>query len=448
MRMKSGLLALCLALGAGDAPAAEMFQSVRSPGGLPFWYLRREEEPRAIVVGSFLDAFALDHPDKISAPLVGSSMMDEGPKGMTAGEYNESLKDVQARCGVSSGPMASTFTVESRAPDLGEALDVCFRVVTEPALRDRDFERLRKSTVTSRARMESNPGALSGYLMRRLTWAAVPFSRWNEPEEIAKITAADVELWRREVFTRGNLVVVAVGAPGAAEFGAMIDRTFGKLPEGTPAADRKAPPPAYPGKTIVLERPVEQTALAIEGWIPVESAEVQAATIGNNVLGGGMDRRLGRAVRGEQGATYGISSGLGLLAPGLRTFGVRSALANDLAPAALKRVREEVERWRKDGVSEEETAAARGQLASSFEKSLESPGGKALTLVTMLRSNRTAEDEALYIDRLRATPTPEINRVVRERTPATLTTLIIAPKADGFGADCVIHAVNEIETCR
>ena len=374
--------------------------------------------------------------------------MNRGPKGVSAGEYAEQLKDVQARCGVSTDAMTATFSVETKPEDLGEALDACFRVVTEPALRDIDFERLRKASVISRERIETNRSGLASYVMRRLSWAGAPFSRWNEPEEIAKISAADVDLWRREVFARDNLVLVVVGPQEASVFGALIDRGFGKLPEKAAAAGGEPPAPAWSGKTIVYELAGEQTALVMEGPLAIENPESQAVTIGNNAFGGGMDRRLGRAVRGEQGATYGISSGIGSLAPGLRTFSIRSALANDLALAAIARVREEYARWRKDGVTAAEVAASRELLATSIDRSVETPGGKAFSLVSMLRSKRSVEDEARYTERLRATEAAEVNRVVREKTPERLTTVIVAPKAEGFGADCVIRALKEIDSCR
>jgi zinc protease len=307
---------------------------------------------------------------------------------------------------------------------------------------------LRRASVVGRARMGNNPNALAGYLMRRLTWGHAPFSRWSEPEEIAKIGAGEVDLWRREVLARDNLTIIAVGPLDAASFGVLIDRSFGHLPEKAATTTGLAPAPLYPAKTIVFERPGDQTVLLMEGALTIEPAESQAAAIGNNVLGGGSDGRLGRAVRGEQGATYGISSGMGVLAPGRRTFSIRSALASDLAAAALRRVRDETDRWRHEGVSEAEAAWSRSRLAANADRGVETPGGKVAALLSMLRNGRTAEDEAGYVEALRATSTAEINRVLRERVPAPMTTLIVTPKADGLGADCVIRDVGDIETCR
>ena len=430
------------------AQAAETFQAATTPGGLKFWHLQRADAQRSVVLASFVDVFALKHPDKIAAPIVGASLMQSGPKGISSGEFNEQLKDLQARGGVSVSPMSALFSVEAKPDDLREALDLCIRLITDPALRQTDIERIRKATVANRARLETNRGGLAAYLMRKLTSFDGPFGRWAEPEEIVKIGAADVELWRGEVFARDNLTLITVGTQDADAFGAMIDSAFSELPAKAAPTDAIAPAPVYSGKTVVLERDGTQTAIIMEGALAINNREGPAATIGNNVLGGGLDRRLSKAVRGEQGATYGISSGIGQLAPGQRTFSIRSSLANDLAAAGLNRAREEYQRWRNDGVSEDEAAAARSLLATNFDKGAETPGGKAFALIAMLRTGRNAEDEALYAERVRQTDVGEVNRVLREKMPAKLTTLIVAPKAEGFAADCIIKEVSEIDTCR
>ncbi len=425
-----------------------MFGLAKTLGGLPFWHLQRVDAQRAVIVADFADAFALNHADKIAAPLVGAALMGYGPKGMSSGEFNEQMKDVQARCGVSANIMSSVFSVEAKPEDIAEALDACFHIVTEPALRDKDIERLRKSSADGRARQEQDRGSLAGLVMRQLVLVNGPFGRWSEPDEVAKITAGDADLWRREVFARDNLTIVAVGAQDAAAFGVMIDKNFSQLPEKAAVKAGVAPAPVYPAKTIVLEREGAQTAIVLENAVNIEASEGPAVTIGNNVLGGGMDRRLGKAVRGEQGATYGIGSGIGQAAPGQRSFSIRSALANDLAAGGLKRAREEYENWRLNGVSEVENEASRSLLATSIDKGAAEPGGKAYALVNMLRTSRTAEDEALYTERMRATPAIEVNRVLRARMPEKLTTVIVAPKADGYNADCVIRDVKEVARCR
>jgi zinc protease len=430
-----------------SAKARETFQRATTPGGLPFWYLTRPDADRAVIMGGFNDTFALTHPDRIATPNVGAALLRRGPRDISAGEFNERLNDVRAQCGISTAPMFATLVAQAAPADIGDALDLCMDVIAAPALRERDLDHIGQDAVANRRRLEENREALASMLMRRLTQAGAPFGRWNDPEEVARVSTADVEQWRRDTFSRDGLMIVAVGAIDAATLGPIIDRAFGQLP-ATGGARVAAPPPVFSDKTIVFERPGEQTAMVMEGPIDIPPDQAPIAFIGNNVLGGGLDRRLSKAVRGELGATYGISSSVFLLAPGQRYLRIGSALANDLAVVGIGRTREVYERWRLEGVTEDEAASARAQLASGFERNVETPYGKAFALLSLLRVGRSAEDEAEYVDRLRAIPTDAVNRLLRDKAPARLTTVLVAPSAAGLGADCVIHAIAEIDSCR
>ncbi len=449
LQLALAIVALHLWPAAGArAQAVDAFKLVKSPGGIEFWHLQRDAWPRAVVLGNFLDSFALAHPEKIATALVASALSTSGPKDMPPGEFNEQVKDLRGNGSLGAQAMQTSFFVEARPADIGEALDLYFGSILNPALREEDFSRLRQRSRANRARMLADSGSLSNYLLNRLTLDDGPFGRWSDPDEIEKITAEDVAQWRREVLARDNLVISAIGNLDAAQFGAMIDRTFGKLPEYAVAGRAPTPKLSISGKTVVLERETAQTAIAMQGELVIEPAEAAAVNIASNVLGGGLDRRLSRAVRGEQGATYGIGAGIGQPFPGVRTFSIRTQLANDLALAALTRAREVYSGWRSGDVSEDEAAPARALLSTQFEKATESPAERAFTLMQMLRTHRSAKDEAEYAQRTRDAPLADINQVLREKMPTKFTTLIIAPKADSFHPDCVIHAVSEVDKCR
>ena len=449
MRMFRLFAAIVVTACACGASAAELFREEKTPGGLSFWYLQRPEAHRSTVVAGFADVFALNHPDKIGAPAVGASLLRSGPKGITAGEFNEQLRDLQAGGGVSAAPMTATFSVEAKPEDLGAAMDLYIRILTEPALRQRDLTRYQKSNVIARAQIENSPTSIAAWLTRRLTMGNSPFGNWSEPEAIGKVTLEDIDQWRREVFARDNATIIAVGKEDAATFAAHIDRAWSRLPEKARAREGEAPKLSFNGKTIVLEREMQQTAVVMQGPLEFGSlAEALAFTIGNNAFGGGMDRRLGRAIRQGQGATYGIGSSVGQPTPRQRTFNISSSFGHDLAAGAIARTKQEYDKWRREGVSEQEAAASRSLLATGFDRGVESPGGKAQALLSMFRSGRTAQEEATYTERLRGIGVAEVNRIVREKAPEKFTTVIVAPKAEGFGADCVIKALEEIDRCR
>lgn len=449
-RGRAVFIALAAALFASVAPAFgdAPFTLAHSPGGFAFWYLQRSDAHETVLLGGFNDGWVLAHPDRSATPVVGAALSRYGPKSLPAGDFNEELKDVRAHCGLLAGPMYSTFSLEAHPAEFGEALDLCFGILSEPALRASDLEKIRKGSEAGHLRMMERPEAIAGLLMRRATLGDAPFARWEEPEAIAAVTPADVDAWRSAVFARDNLTIVVVGSLDVDAAAAMIDKTFVRLPEHAAPAPTAPPAINFSGRTILLEKPGEQTAILLEGGLDLVLGEGPVALVGVNVLGGGLDRRLSKAVRGELGATYGISAGLGQFTPTQRYIAIRSALANDLAPAALARVREVYATWRRDGVTEEENSSAREQLASGFDKNSETSSGRAYGLLALLRGGASAAYEANYTDNLRRIDSDRVNLLLRDKAPERLTTVIVAPSASGFNADCVIHSIDEAATCK
>ena len=119
-----------------------------------------------------------------------------------------------------------------------------------------------RATVSRQA--DGNAETLAQRLLTRLMIADGPHRRFAtaEPGMFGRVTVADIEQWRRNILVRDGLVLVAVGPLDAAEAGREIDQLFAGLPQrGSALAPVKAVLRA-PGKLVVLERPVVQSAVA------------------------------------------------------------------------------------------------------------------------------------------------------------------------------------------
>ena len=64
MNARRFIAVAALVVFARGAGAAELFRQEKTPGGLTFWHLQRPEANRSTIIGSFVDVFALNHPDK------------------------------------------------------------------------------------------------------------------------------------------------------------------------------------------------------------------------------------------------------------------------------------------------------------------------------------------------------------------------------------------------
>ena len=154
---------------------------------------------------------------------------------------------------------------------------------------------------------------------------------------------------------RDGLVLVAVGPLDAAEAGREIDGLFAGLPQRGSALAPVKPVLRAPGKLVVLERPVVQSAIAAGGpaslAVTPDLARTQLAVA---AFGGSPSARLWRAVRERLGAAYGISAGLQSVDLDTLALFIRTAVANDKAKDALAAIREEYARFVTDGMTDGE----------------------------------------------------------------------------------------------
>ena len=147
--------------------------------------------------------------------------------------------------------------------------------------------------------------------------------------------------------------------------------------------------------TLFKKKPIEQAHFAI-GFPTVarEDKMLPAVQVMNTILGGGMSSRLFKRVREELGLAYSVYSyGTFYAETGLLTIyaGVNPAKAQD----ALSAVREAVETFVKEGVTEEEFARGREQVKSGAVFSQENTASQMLLYgKEMLYNNRVYDFEA------------------------------------------------------
>ena len=262
----------------------------------------------------------------------------------------------------------------------------------------------------------------------------------------------EVEAWRHAVFARDSLVVAAAGRSTEEAIVATIDHAFGELPERT---SLPMPPDITfrrDGRTIVIERPVSQTSLVLGGGTSLVWADERdqpLSGIALNAFAAGPTSRLFRAVRDELGASYGSTAALPMLGGAARYFVISSSVDPASAPRALAVIRAEYDRFRQEGLTSTEFEAARARLVNGLEEQARRAGPASALLRDLLRQGRNAAEGPAVLEYLRHRLTrEEVNAHVRQCWPELpLTTVIVAPSAEGLAADCVVRRHEEPERC-
>ncbi len=259
-----------------------------------------------------------------------------------------------------------------------------------------------------------------------------------------------MDAWRKAVLAKSNLTVVSAGPLPREAASALADRVFGDLPEDS----REGEPvpftlPAAKARTIVIERPVEQSVIVAGGPVRWGSggAEGAARAMALSVLGGGNRSRLFVAVRERLGAAYGASAGISQIAGANGVLAMESSVANEKVGEALAAMRQEYATFREGGVKPDEIEPIKRRMANSFAETMRRPGSAAGAIRGALLNGLPPDSPDRQVGWIRRQNVESVNALIRERLPDALTVIVVTPKAEGLGADCVIGGLDELQRC-
>ena len=235
----------------------------------------------------------------------------------------------------------------------------------------------------------------------------------------------------------------------ADEVGREIDQLFGALPASGSRPVTAKPVLRAPGKLVVLERPVVQTAIVAGGPLDLAiTPDLLRTQLAVSVFGGGTSSRLWRAVRETLGAAYGVSAAFQPVDFDTRLLAIRTSVANDRAMGVIAAVRDEYARFLTDGVVETELDPLKQIYVTGHRDRLRRGPSLAAGLLTLVLHGYPDDFLATYEKRVQGYDRAAIDADLRTAFPKPpLTVAVVAPSAEGLAADCVIKAPDEIARC-
>jgi zinc protease len=253
------------------------------------------------------------------------------------------------------------------------------------------------------------------------------------------------------VLVRERAIIVSAGPLSAEAAGQVIDRLLAGLPKVAPSGTRAATELRNGGRLVVLEKPgIAQTSIAAGGptkW--VSGVDLMAGTLGTRVLGGDFNSRLNSVVRGKLGATYGIGARLSSYDPKSYALSVTSAVDNVQAKAAIDAIRATYATFLGEGITAAEFEAQRTKYRQELRDRDTKAQSTANTAFVLLMAGLPLDMMVTQQARLNALTVSDVNRLISEKmAQLPLTIAVVAPSAEGLGADCVIRALEELDTCR
>jgi zinc protease len=314
-----------------------------------------------------------------------AAMLRRGTKTRSADDISRAIDfvggtlDAQA----SNESMSASCSVLSR--DAALCLDLLSDILLRPSFPEDEMPEVRDQMLAAIATRYDNPHALgSVHFDNQLFGDKHPDGWVLTPEDVRKITRADLEkFWK--TYIRPNRAVLAIaGDVDVARLRTDVGKAFGAWSRATvPFRPVWKLPALDATRVLLVDRPdLTQTTIVLgHGGIEHADPRWYAATLMNYVLGGSdFSSRLMTEVRAKRGLTYGIGSSFGAsLYPG--AFRVVASTRNVTAVEALRAAIDEIRRMRAEGPTPAELEKAKGFYAGSTPFSLQTASGIAAALV-------------------------------------------------------------------
>ena len=276
-----------------------------------------------------------------------------------------------------SGRDYATLTLRVLKKDFDKGLGILTDVLTQPTFPVDELRREVEKTLASIQAAEDDPENVAE---KEFLKTLFPNSRYGHPiegtkESLKRITREDLFEFYRRYYHPNNGILVIVGDITRDEIRSRVLPQFEAWPSEKGPEERFVVAFSDQKKTIKIDRSITQANIILgHRGVSRDNPDYYALTVMNYILGGGgFSSRLFDEIRVKRGLAYSVAS---YFDPGRfpGSFQIVLQTKNASAREAIALSLQEMERIRKEPVSEKELEGAKKYLMGSFPMRLDTQG--------------------------------------------------------------------------
>lgn len=389
-------------------PGEDDITRVELPNGIVVLVRPNFNSPSIVLNGYVQVGSLFDPPDKLGLSSFTASSLLLGTQTFDYNRIYDQLESAAASLSFEGGTHITSFGGRALAEDFDMLCEIFSSALREPTFPAEQVERKRAQILTSLVMRSQDTAEMASLTFDEILFADHPYRFPEEGtlESVQRIAVEDLVHFHRLHYGPRGMVIVVVGAIEPSNALAILSE---HLADWQNAAQPLPPelPPLQPLPQTVEKKVFipgkSQVDLLIGSVGPQRNApEYLSAAIGNNILGQfGLMGRIGDAVRERAGLAYyaysSLSSGIG---PGSWT--VAAGVAPHNVVRAIEIIRQEIQRFVQEKVSEEELSDSQTNFIGRLPLSLESNMGVAYALGNLERYGLGLNYYRQYADLVRS----------------------------------------------
>jgi zinc protease len=400
------------------------------PNGLTILFLENRNIP-ALTLKLFINAGQrAETPGKEGLSNFVANLLNEGTAKRTSAEISQTIESVGGRLRIT----AEGLEIEVLKEHAQLAFDLASDMVCNPLFSEESISDLQNRVIAEIKSDEDDPETVTQSAFRELVYGKHPYHAPLKGYEssVKSFTREDALSFHKNFYVPANCVLIIVGDISEEESLSLAQKYFGIWEKREPAKLQIPEPVIQPAKTQYIAKDLDQVYICL-GHLGIrrENPDYYALLVMDCILGSapGFTSRLMKRLREEEGLAYAIYSSIAEsseVEPG--RFAACAACEAKNKEQMLKGLQEEIEKIRKEKVSEEELQCAKGYLTGSFVFALQTNVQLARQILYMKRFKLGFDYIKRYSELVESVTAEDILRAASKHLqPDKISTVICGP---------------------
>lgn len=296
-------------------------------------------------------------------------LLTYGTKRRSALQISDALDFIGASLSTGCSENLASVSMTILKKDLSTGLALLAEALTQSTFPQEEIERQKQSIVASLKARDEEPGDIAE---RRFSAALFPNSPYGRPvagmeSSVRAISQKGLREFYERYYRPNRTIMAVVGDVTAEEIDEALNQAFSSWKKGEPGGKPLVPSATGAPTLIRVDKELTQANIIMghEG-VTRGNPDYYVIQVMNNILGGGgFSSRVVDSIRNERGLAYSVYTYFNA-DKSHGTFQFVMQTKNDSAREAMRIAREEIERIRREPVSEQELNDAKDYLTGSF----------------------------------------------------------------------------------
>jgi zinc protease len=388
------------------------------PNGLVVLHAENHNLPIVMVTAIVKVGQLHDTEEKAGTANLTAELLTEGTKSRSSKEISEQIDFIGASLDASAGADFTSISLSVLKKDIRKGFELFADILLKPVFPEDEIDRVRERVKGFLKQQEEDPSFLAERALIREVFGNHPYGRLTEgsPATLALIKREDLIRFHTDYFLPNNTILSLSGDLTPDELTTLLAEYFGTWEMRTlPQKSVKALERVKVKNVIKIDKDLTQANIILgHAGINRENPDYYAVSVMNYILGGGgFSSRLMQSIRDKMGLAYDVHSVFGAYKEsGIFKVGVQTK--NESASVAIDEIRKQLERIRKEGVSDEEVSDAKAYLTGSFPRRLDTNRKIADFLASAEFYNLGLDYVNKYADYINAVTKGDVLRVARK----------------------------------